>query len=625
MLRSFGLITLLVFVYNSTSFAGVFSPRIQRENEADAWSLATLAPHTAWEKANDADLAKGLIDLLAQRVVVTSFSPREGAEKIVAWAKVNDPMKLWHAYGYADRAAIADAFAALWSQAGRGQTRIVELSESPCVLVEMETNGRWGVVDPASRTVFAGENRELMTWEDILATPAIWEKLSVTALPHADLAAKRESWMKSALTRRPASGSSSHTASFSLRRGERFTRFATPQGERWQMTDAELKEKFRVAFWNEAPRGPKQASEGPAAYAHGRFDYEPALNDDGADVRDGADVLRNIQFTADGLTLAKDGEGSAIFRVASPFPIVGLVGKIESAADDKEASVVEIDAKGATLSYSKDYGATWLGLDLKQSPAMLDLTQQVAGEYSYQLRIELKGKSGDAILKRLKITTWVQCSPLSFPALTTGENTFRIATGDSLGRPTRAMVLNASTADENGFLRPVIHPPKDYRPGDAKERVIGPFTMRIAGPAGSSIAWLQLGGRFATKADNLQPEAVTWGVATGSPQNFQPITFGRLAQEMDTVYVPQEPVPAVFCRVEGRPALNQLRVTAHCLDLDRDAASPWQITHRWTVNNEPRTHTVEVRDQKAYTVSVSEAPAADQAVEFVVPGSRAPQ
>lgn len=625
MLRTLGLTTFVLFACCTITTAGVFSPRIHHQSEADTWSLTTMAPHAAWEKDNDAELSRRLIELLGARIVVTSFGPREGAEKIAAWAKVNDPMKLWHAYGYADRPAIADAFAAVWSQTGRGQTRIVELSESPCVLIEIERNGRWGVVDPASRTVFVGDNQQLLTWEELLATPAVWEKLSVTAAPHPDVAAKREAWMKSKLTRRPASGSSSHTASFFLRRGERFTRFATPQGERWQVTDAELKEKFRVNFWNEAPHGPKQAADGPAAYAHGRFEYEPSLKDDGSDVRDGVDVLQNVSVTPDGLTLTKAGEGSAIFRVASPFPIVGLVGKIEDAKDDKEASIIEIDATGVTLSYSKDYGATWLTLETKTWPAKIDLTQQVAGEYGYQLRMELKGKPGEAIVRSLKMTTWVQCSPLSFPKLVQGENSFQIRTGDSSGLPTRAMVLNASTADENGFLRPVIHPPKDYRPGDAKERVIGPFTMRVAALPGSKIAWLQLGGRFATKADSLQPESVTWGIATGSPQNFQPIEMGRLAVEMDTVYVPDAPVPAVFCRVEGRPALNHLRVTAHCLDADRDAASPWQIIHRWTANSEPHTYTVDVRDQKTYAVTVGDAPAADQSVEFVVPGSRGPQ
>ena len=616
MMRAFGSIAILVLTCGSITTAGVFSPRIAKDGEPDDWSALTLLSTPAWKETSDAGLARRLVMLHAHGTDVTPFSPREGTEKAAAWATVNDPLKLRHAYGFADRAAIADAFAALWSMTNRGAVRIIELSESPHVLVEIETTDRWGVIDPASRAVFVNDTDQIAMWDEIMATPKILHELPESATVHT-------AWTKSKLTRRASRGSASHTASFSLRRGERFTRFATPQSERWQLTDAELKDKPRVTFWNETPRGPKAEKEGAVGYAQGRFEYEPSLKDDGADIRDGADVLHNVTVTPDGLTLIKAGEGSAIVRVASPFPIVGLVGKIEDAKDDKEASVIEIDGTGTTLSYSKDFGATWLSLDIKKWPATVDLTQQIAGEYSYQLRIELKGKPGEAIVRSLKMTTWVQCSPRSFPALTTGENTFRIRTGDERGLPTRALVLNASTADENGFLRPVIRPPKDYRPGDAKERVIGPFTMRVAALPGSQIAWLQLGGRFATKTDSLQPELVSWSVATGSPQNFQPVKLGRLAAEMDAIYTPPEPVPAVYFHVEGRPALNELRVTAHCLDESRDANSPWRIIHRWTGNNESREHTVAVTEQETYTVPVGDAALSEQSVEFVVPGSLA--
>lgn len=602
--------------------AGVFSPRVQREGEPDAWSVRTLLSHPVWRDLNDAALARVLVDVLATHVAVTPFSPREGTEKLPAWAVVNDPLKLWHAYGLADRAAIADAFAALWQATGRGAVRVVELSGSPCVLVEIESGGQWGVIDPASRAVFLKADGSFAAWDEIPSTPALWEKLGeAVTFPHDDIAATRTAWAMSKITRRGHRAPAAHTASFLLRRGEKFTRFATPQGERWQLTDAELKDKKLAAFWNESPRGPKTRAGGPAEYAHGRFDYEPSLKSDDADVRDGADLLHNVAVTADGLTLTKAGEGSAIFRVASPFPIVGEAGKIEDGKDDKDASVIEIDAAGATLSYSRDFGATWISIETKTWPAKVDLTQQVAGTYGYQLRIELKGKPNEAIIRSLKITTWVQCSPLSFPALKPGENTFRISTGDERGLPTQAMVIDASTADENGFLRPVIRPPKEYRPGDANQRVIGPFTLRVGAPVGSQIAWMQLGGRFATKPDSLQPESVGWGAATGSPQGFQPLDIGRISGEMDWAYVPDAPIPAAFFRVDAKPALNQLRMTAHCFRSDQMVSNPWRITHRWTAGTEPREHAVEVDQQETYTVTVNDAGADSQSLELAVPGS----
>ncbi len=611
----------LGWTLSGVAAAGVFSPRVQREGDPDAWSVRTLLDQPAWRDADDATLARTLLNRLRTHVALGDQAPQEGTEKIAAWAEVNDPLKLWHAYGFADRTTLADAFAALWQATGRGAVRVVELSDSPSVLVELETGARWGVVDPASGAVFVKADGTLATWDEVHATPALWETLGDTVtFPHADAAVTRAAWGKSKVTRRALRAPTAHTASLRLRRGEKFTRFATPQGERWQLTDTQLKNKKLAAFWNEAPRGPKARASGPAGYAHGRFDYEPSLKEDDADVRDGADVLQNVTVTADGLTLIKAGEGAAIFRVASPFPIVGEVGKIEDPKDDKTASVIEIDATGVTLSYSKDFGATWISIETKTFPAKVDLTPQVAGDYGYQLRIELKGKPGEAVVRSLKTTTWVQCSPLSFPTLKSGDNTFRIRTGDERGLPTQAMVIEASTADENGFLRPVIRPPKEYRPGDANQRVIGPFTVRVGAPAGTHIAWMQLGGRFALKPDSLLPESVSWSVATGSPQGFQPLELGRIAAEIDTTYVPDAPVPAVFYRVDARPALNQLRMTAHCVRGEPLPPSPWRITHRWTSGGEAREQTVDGAQQEAYSVKVDGVPES-QSMEFAVPGT----
>lgn len=616
----FFIMTLGTLVCDSAT-AGVFSPRIQPEGQPDAWSARTLLDQPGWRDQNDVALAQSLLKLLRRHVALVDQAPREGNEKIAAWAEVNDPLKLWHGYGMADRTTLADAFAALWQTTGRGAVRIVELSDSPCVLAEVESGGRWGAVDPASGAVFVKAEGMLATWEEVLTMPSVWDALGDSvAFPDADTAAIRGAWEKSKVTRRAHRAGTAHTTGFRLRRGEKFTRFFAPQGERWQLTDAEAKNKKLPAFWNEAPRGPKLRAGGPTTYAHGRFDYEPSLKETDADVRDGADVLQNIAETADGLTLIKAGDGAAIFRVASPFPIVGEVGKIDDPKDDKGASVIEIDAAGATLSYSKDFGATWISIEAKKFPATLDLTQQVAGGYSYQLRIELKGKPGEAVIRSLKMTTWVQCSPLSFPTLKTGDNVFRIRTGDERGLPTQAMVIDASTADENGFLRPVIRPPKEYRPGDANQRVIGPFTVRVGAPAGTDIAWMQIGGRFATVPDFLRPEAVQWSAAIGSPQGFQPLDLIPIAAEMDAIYVPETPVPSVYFRVDARPALNQLRMTAHCLPREPRVSSSWNITHRWTAGGEAHEQKIEVNQQEAYMVTVTGDDVSEQSVEFAVPG-----
>ena len=61
----------------------------------------------------------------------------------------------------------------------------------------------------------------------------------------------------------------------------------------------------------------------------------------------------------DGLTLTREGEGYAVFEVRTPYVIVPIVGRMEATADDREASVVEIDGSGLGLSISLDHGLTW--------------------------------------------------------------------------------------------------------------------------------------------------------------------------------------------------------------------------------------------------------------------------
>ena len=99
------------------------------------------------------------------------------------------------------------------------------------------------------------------------------------------------------------------------------------------------------------------------------------------------------------MTLVHPGEGYAVFEVRTPYIIVPLVGKMETPDDDREASVVDLDAKGASLSISVDGGLTWQEISVPSRPARVDLTQYASGRYGYLLRLTLRGKPGEAVVR----------------------------------------------------------------------------------------------------------------------------------------------------------------------------------------------------------------------------------
>jgi hypothetical protein len=87
-----------------------------------------------------------------------------------------------------------------------------------------------------------------------------------------------------------------------------------------------------------------------------------------------------VRPAAAGLTLKEPGEGYAIFEVRSPYVIVPKVGPLDTLAGDREASLVELNATGASLALSVDNGLTWRDLPFPAATP-LDLNPHVGGRY----------------------------------------------------------------------------------------------------------------------------------------------------------------------------------------------------------------------------------------------------
>jgi alkylhydroperoxidase family enzyme len=454
-----------------------------------------------------------------------------------------------------------------------------------------------------------------------------------------DLQKLSQQFSQSKIEHRYGVAPSGHTLDFVLRRGERFQRWWQPQGGRWLVSPDDAKDPARRQLLEQEPRGPKSKHATFTRHSHGngQFVYRPNLKKDAADFDDGVFDSQNVRITDDGLTLEKPGDGWAVFEVRSPYVIVPLVGKIEDPKDDKDASVVEIDASDASLAWSPDFGDTWITLETKQWPTTIDMTPHVAGSYGYLLKIGLKGKPGSALLKSLKITTWVQTAPATLPSLQAGENPLELKTGDQFGRPTRVLAIQPNATDENAFLHYLLRAPQEYDPTSRAARARGTMIARLPSLPRTKIDWFSVGASFGMPVgSDAKPPKNAIEYAINTPREFTPV-FGDGDGGVNVIARPTPQAhwhynfdtqvglspgagDVVYVRYTGFP-LNAYRMFAHCLDDRPRAASPLTVTHHWTEAGQPKQHSQVLEPGMTRYQVQTGADVANVAIELSVPGS----
>ena len=642
--RATSLIALLacLFVMDADPAWGrVHSPRILSSRMADCYSAKTFAAHPAWQGLADEARAQAMFAYLTDPE--TGLYPLgagvfEGGDKAYEFGLVRDPIKVVAVYGYGYCDVFGPVMAGLWEQGGCGRARTVDLPSLQHVACEVRTGDRWRYLDVDLRGSFQSADGELRSLDEARRDDALWQRERGSRFfPMDDLAKLQKQFGDSKVEHRYSVAPAGHTLDFVLRRGESFTRWWQPQGGRWLVSDGDVKEKFRKELLEREPRGPKSKHASFTAHSHGngRFVYQPQLQQSAADFADGAFDSHNVTVKESGLTLTKPGDGWAIFEVRSPYVIVPLVGKIEDPKDDKEASVIEVDAADASLAWSPDFGDSWITLEPKQWPATMDLTSSVAGSYGYLLKVGLKGKPGTAVLRSLKITTWVQLAPAQLPALKSGENQFELKTGDHYGLPTRVLPIQPNSTDENSFLHYLLRAPRDYEPTRRSDRAKGAMIARLPALPNTKIAWFSAGASFGMAVGpNAAPPTNSIGYAVDAPRDFQPIFADGTGPTAIDRPTPQshwhynvdrevkleQPARAVYVRYDGQPALNAYRLIAHCLDDVPAAPTPLRVTHSWTEGGQPREHS-QTLDPIAGRYQIQAGPdPVNVSIELSVPG-----
>ncbi|MEK7678416.1 MAG: right-handed parallel beta-helix repeat-containing protein [Verrucomicrobiota bacterium] len=249
----------------------------------------------------------------------------------------------------------------------------------------------------------------------------------------------------------------------------------------------------------------------------------------------------------------------------------------------------------------------------------------MTGRYGYLLKLELRGQPEQAAVRSLEIVTWVQVHPASLPSLRKGKNSMRLVTGDHYGLPTRVAAVCPSAAEREAFLKHLVEPPKDYDPARRTSRVRGSVVARIQAPPGTKIAWFSAGGSFTANVGAARNTRNAIAYAVSEPSVFREIYRADVPSDqshwhynVDREVKLDEPVRSVFVRYTGEPAVNNLRIFAHCVEDRPRTTAPVVLTHEWSKNGARKTRQVKLDGPGEYEIEAN-ADLADESIEMAIP------
>jgi hypothetical protein len=515
---------------------------------------------------------------------------------------------------------------------GLGKSRTLNLPGCHHVVAETFYDGKWHYLDLDCRAAFRRPDGVLASMTDAQRDAEVWKgPQGPLFFPLDPLAQMRKAYSRTAVEPYYGYSFSGHTMDYVLRRGETFTRWWKPQGGRWQHKPDFHQDAFFKGLFERPPRGPKCKHDGWTIHSHGngRFVYQPNLTSRSSDFADGVYDADNVRPAAGGLTLQRAGKGYAIFEVRSPYVIVPLVNKLETTDDDREASVVKIDATGATLSLSLDNGLTWK--ELGEGTELLDLTPHVSGRYGYLLKIALQGEPDKAVVRSLAITTWVELAPASLPALRQGKNRMEYRHGDHYGLNSRVLEIRTNGSDRSDFLKYLHEAPQDFDPARKTARAKGAFVVKVQAPPGSKIAWFSAGGNFNTHQGAAAKDTHNaMAYALEQPRNFQTFYKAEVPADQEHWHYNADrevklatPARIVYLRYVGDPGVNNLRIYAHCVEEAPPTATPVVVKHTWMEKGVRHSDTRQLAKPSHYEI-VCETEPVNESIELSVPSDVQP-
>ncbi|MCU0916896.1 MAG: hypothetical protein MUC88_20400 [Planctomycetes bacterium] len=614
------LLSVLPLSHTRVSRARVLCARVTSEHTADTSDLQRFRQFAPWQDKTGNDLALAVWRYLCDyETGVYHFNEvLDGPDPFDEYATVRDPLKILNVYNMGYCGIFGPVLDGIFQGIGFEQGRSFGLVRWNHCATEVWYDNAWHYFDMDVRGVLLDGAGTVVSLAEAQRNRDLWVAPPRPIEPffpnEQDKGRVFEIYRDSPVYRYYRWFEGTHTMDFSLRQGESFTRWWTPQGGRWHHLPRYSRTKWVRELLLTEPVGMKPNHRDFTRWNHGNglFHYAPNLSADSTDFRDGVYAVRNLAPGRQGLHLVSAGEGEVIFEVFTPYIIVPQVNDLDNPDDDREASTVTLDTVlPVSVAVSLDQGLTWKPATMSRNGRrVVDLTSLVKGTYGYLLRLSTSGDPGQAALMHLAIDTWVQVAPISLPRLKRGENHLCYEMGDRYGLRTIPMPVQPDTANPKDLEKYVVALPQDYDPQRHTARIVGDITLRLAAPAGMKIAWLAVGATFRThqgepavKTDNRIAYAVD------APQDFRevyrsavPTWVSHWRYNWDTDLRLKEPAEVVYVKFHGDPGLNAMRACLHLLPKDPPTTGV-RIVHTYVLDGRSYDKTVSLDEPGAYTVS----------------------
>jgi hypothetical protein len=592
------LVSLFVTLFLCLTAAGrVTCIRITSEHNADVTDLDRFRQYPAWKDKEGNELALAIWQYLCDyETGLYHFNEiLEENDTFDEYATVRDPLKILNVYNMAYCGIFGPVLNGIYQGVGFEQGRAFGVSKWNHCTTEVWYGGGWHYLDLDVRGTLLKPDGTVASLAEVCRNRDLWVKPSVPIQPFFPNDHDKDKVFKiyrdSRIDFYYRWFTGSHTMDFSLRQGESFTRWWKPQGGRWHHLPRYNKTKWIKKLIQTEPLGMKPNHRDFTCWNHGNglFHYKPNLTNHAGDFADGIYASKNLISGPKGLHLIRSGNAEVIFEVFTPYIIVAKINDLDNINDDKEASVITLEAYlPAELSISCDNGITWqpAGRILPGKPSPIDLTRSVQGSYGYLFKVETTGKKDNAAIKSLEVNTWVQVAPISLPRLKKGTNHLRYEIGDRYGLKTLPMLVQPNTADPQDLKKYVTELPKEYDPKRNTGRIEGEVIMRLPAPPGTRIAWFSAGATFRTyQGEAAQRTENRIAFAVGEQTDFQelyqskvPTWVNHWRYNWDTDVRLNEPATEVYVKYTGRPAVNAMRACLHLLP-QRPAKKTVQVVH----------------------------------------------
>jgi hypothetical protein len=608
------------------SLARVVCIRLTSDRVADTTDLARFRQFHTWKDKTGNDLAVAIWRYLCDyETGLYHFNEiLEGPDPFDEYATVRDPLKILNTYNMAYCGIFGPVLDGIFHGVGFSQGRAFGLEAWNHCATEVWYDDSWHYLDIDVRGLLLRPDGVVASLAEAKRDRSLWVDPAVSIEPffpnEPDKAKVFDIYRDSRVNYYYRWFEMGHTMDFYLRRGESFTRFWQPQGERWHHLARYAQTKWIRELIEQPPRGPKPNHRDFTRWNHGNglYEYSPTLTNAYSDFEDGYFDVKNLRPGRDGLEIIRDGDAEVTFEVFTPYIIVPKINDLDDSEDDGEASVVTLKGKlPIKVLVSPDHGLSWkaFGGVGSDRPAIIDLTSIAGGTYGYLLKLKTAGLAGSTAITSLNIRTWVQVAPISLPTLRKGRTTFRCESGDRYGRQTTAMLVNPNTADPNDLTRYVLQMPAHYDPKRHTCRIRGEVIVCLAAPPQARISWLTVGGTFRTdQGEQARNTDNRIAYAIGRPEGFQeiyrshvPTWVNHWRYNWDGDVVLTKPAEVVYVKYTANTGLNTIRACLH-LTSKKAGQDEVKVVHEYRVNGQIKKLEKWVDAGDSYTVDCDAEP-----------------